>query len=361
MKRICFDNTNILEINGFSRKNFGGQFASEELTKVLLKEWSLYYNCDKCSRANHCKFSTYLNDDSEMQTCWLAYEATKNFIIRTFFVLDLEYINDLKKQKYLDAVFYFHKYVYTSELKNGRMTDNKHLEWMGEQYALYEFSGIITLRDTLNSLCENLKEFPEIYRKTSVLLVEGKSEKAFIENVRGQQNTSLFDNFLVDVYGCKSEKTFEKLRKLIRHYQDIGYSIYIQGDADGNGDNTGYDKFIDYIKNEYLSEEQIFQFEFDFETSIPVVFLYEALVDLRYLKNISLEDFKKSIIKGKSINYTLETVHNINIKGGGCKIRIAELIGKRSMIITDNEKNNEFIKSELNKFKLFLRRVDISN
>ncbi|WP_439185759.1 hypothetical protein [Carboxylicivirga taeanensis] len=355
MNSIEFENIKIYEINGYTRKSLNGEFTPLELSEKLVNEWIPYYECHKCGKGDYCKY-TIPHPANPLRKrdikCGVAIDALKNFVNKTIFVLDNA--SRSKKQKYLDAAFHFYKYVIESEQWNGSFIDNEKLDWWGK-HAVKFYSEILPIRDTLNELGNCLKEFPELYEGTSLLLVEGESEKAFVENLRSDGEISKTWQFIVESYGGKGNKLPKRIKMLLDDYQKKGYLIYIQGDEDGNGDGTGFDKFKEYVNQSYIVKQNIFQFKYDFESSIPKKLLYHVLLDFGYLENVSFEKFRR-VTEDRPMNSCLLKEFNIDTNIDNLKVRIAKAVGNAIFHI-DFRILDQFYETELGAFVRFLEKI----
>ncbi|ADQ78790.1 hypothetical protein Palpr_0634 [Paludibacter propionicigenes WB4] len=355
MDLIEFKNIEIFEINGSSKIKFEGLYSPIELAREFTKRWIPYYECHKCGKGDYCKFAIpYFGDNYYKQDiqCGVAKKALENYILRTFHVLNNA--NKQKQQNYVDSAFYFFKYIYLSEQLNGLFINDDKLEYLGK-YSISLLTEILSLRDVLNKFGKDFKMFSELYNGQSLLLVEGKSELKFIEYLGGDDILSNSFTFIVESYNGKGNKLPKRIEMLIEDYQTKGYSIYIQGDEDGDGDGSGYDKFKYYVDKGTISKKNIFQFKYDFESSIPIEILFHILQELGYLKDNSLDDLIK-LPKNKSINTILKEKFDIDTEKNKLKTQIAKKIGNIIFNSTykETEKYNEF---ELFKFTRFLDRI----
>lgn len=352
---IKFESIQIIEINGFSRKAFNGEYTITKLIDHLVAEWMPSYACGGCGKNEHCKYSTSIPENSledKDSPCRFAVAALSNFVINTSSVL-FGATNDTK-QKYLDSAFFFCKYILESEQLNSILTDQDKFTNYGWNSKVYS-ALIIPIRDTLNEFSKCLKDIPELFLETPILLVEGQSEMVFIENLRGNGNSFRSWFFIVDSYYGKDSKKPSRIKMLLDKYKKIGYSIYLQGDEDGTGDGSGYDKFKSYISDSYLSQEKIFQFKYDFETAIPKNILFKTLVDFSLLKNVSFKEFDNKT-NGKSINESLKEEFGIDTKINSLKKQIAISVGKACFTI-DPKDEEKFKQSELGHFITYLNNI----
>lgn len=352
---LKFESNQIFEINGFSKKDFTGKFNEIELAEELANEWIPYNDCSGCGKREYCKYGIsnsqkLLNSDSSQ--CNFAVESLKNFIINTSNAI-ADSANNIK-QDYLDSLYFFTTYILKSEQLNSILVDNerfKHYGWDAKAYS----SMIIPIRDVLNKLSEKLKNIPDLYRRTSILLVEGETEMIFVNSTRGFGDVFRLEHFVLDCYHGKDNKREKRIKMLLDKYKEIGYSIYCQSDRDGKENTTGHESFFQYVKSGYLKKENLFQFKFDFETAIPKKLLYNVLVKFNELTKINFEEFDEKTNEG-SINKSLFNEFYIDTETKSLKKRIAVEVGKAFLFINPLDPE-QLMKSELGQFIEFLNRI----
>jgi hypothetical protein len=348
--KISFQEIKLLEINGQSRRIFSGEYSINELKNILIEEWIPFRACGGCGKNDYCKFSLQNDKDSQ---CGVAISALDNFLKDTFHeILDS---TDYKKQMFLDSAFYFCKYVLESEQVNSILINRAKFKQYGWDSKAYS-AMIPPIRETLNEFSKSLKEIPELFKKNYVLLVEGQSEMVFINYLRGNGHSFRNWFFIVDSYYGKDKKKPGQIKMLLDKYKETGYLVCLQGDEDGNGDGSGYDKFKSFIHDNYILKENVFQFKYDFETAIPKKTIYNYLKEQSLLKDVSYDDFDKKT-KGESINKCLLEEFNIDTKRNKLKKRIAEYAGKTYFIIKPEE-TEVFKRTELGAFVEFLNNLN---
>jgi len=359
MQIFNFSDIEIFNMNGLSKDKFEGSFSKNELTKELINRWIPYYSCDACGKGDYCKFTvSYSKTSPEKRDikCGVAETALEKYIDRT--IDSLVDSDKFKQQQYLDCAFMFFRFVYISEQLNGAFINQEKLDYYGS-FSKYFFLDMLSIRDVLNSFAENSKAFPELIPRQSLLLVEGKTEIAFIQSISGYHIFSRPFYFTVKSYNGKTNRIPKKIQMLLDEFHNNAYNIYFQGDADGSGDGSGIDKFKHYIDNGIIKRENIFQFTYDFETSIPRECLHKILQQLGYLTDISLDDFLS--LPNDSINTLLKTHYNLDLNQNSLKVKIAKILGN---IINEIEfgyqpQGNPHSDSELYKFINFLGNINI--
>jgi len=352
---LKFEKNQIFEINGFSKKDIIGEFDVLQLAEILADEWIPFNDCVGCGKQKYCKYGISSSTDTsnrESFRCNFAVNSLKNFIVNTSHTI-VDSSNTIK-QEYLDSAYYFTTYILKSELLNSILVDNekfKHYGWDAKAYS----GMIIPIRDVLNKLSENLKCIPDLFMRTSILLVEGESEVVFINSTRGIGEVSRMEHFNVECYTGGGNKKLARIEMLLNKYKDMGYSIYFQGDRDGKENKTGFESFFQYVESGYLEKENIFQFKFDFETALPKKLLFDILIKFDELNDITFEEFDKKT-NDKSINDNLLKEFNINTKTKSLKKRIAHEAGKAFLFVNPQDRE-QFMKSELGQFVGFLNTI----
>jgi len=225
-------------------------------------------------------------------------------------------------------------------------------KYFGE-YAPILFGRMTHLRENLNRLGSYWKEIPEFRAKHPVLFVEGDSEKEFLDELR-KSHSSWFLYLNVEVYGGKGNRRSKRIQMLLDNYVEQGYVIYAQGDADGK--NTGI--FRGLIKAGSVNEDNTFVFKHDFESSIPLSLLFTALKVMRFLEDISEEEFKIQLGNDDiSVVKKLKEKFSIDIKLHKLELAntVARVLNHPRVTWWQNEKfMNE---SELGQFLRFIQRI----
>jgi len=356
MTILKFRNNEIFEINGSSKEPFDGDFSPQELADVLVQRWIPYCECRSCGKRDYCKYNNSgLSNclENEDIQCGIAKKALENFILRTSH--EIENDDQQKHQDYLDCVFYFCQYIFLSEIINGSFIDYEKLDYYGSKIS-YLFADILSIRDVINGFAGCITKFPALCNKQSLLLVEGKSEKTFIDYIKGKGDIS--NLFLFDVldYKGKNNKLPKKIQMLLDDYVSKGYSIYFQGDEDGSGDGSGFCKFKSFVDSGISSPEKVFQFKFDFETAIPRIILYQILQENGFLIDASFDDFN-NLPATLSINKSLKDKYGIDTDKNKLKVKIAKKAGGLLFNYRYNTVNVPSGYEEITKFFKFLRNI----
>ncbi|MEK0338239.1 MAG: hypothetical protein QQN41_12475, partial [Nitrosopumilus sp.] len=254
-------------------------------------------------------------------------------------------------QDYLNGVYHFCKYVALSEFYIGDYFNEYFIESMGN-YAPSIFGQINMLREHLNQMANNLKDFPEIGIQKGILFVEGKSEKSLLNKLKESRNIS-FLYTKIENYEGEGNRSLKRIELLIKDYKQRGYQIYLQGDADGK--NTGI--FNSLIAKNLVKKENTFIFKNDLESSIPIKLLYYTLKKLGIVNKIKISDFQE-VAKNrgnKSIINVLKENFNLDIEPH--KDELALNVGHIINRTNDCWRNDSFMKSELGQFLLFTMKI----
>lgn len=343
MSTIDLTNLEILDVYGVSRKPLNGFVSQNELTSLMIEEWIPYFECHKCGRYDYCKFSAPphpANPDRSLDIqCGVTIAIMENYI-RSSFPLLME-CDEEQKQNFLDASFYFCEFINFAESSLGAYLDDDIVKFYGNKPSF--FTIVINLRNQLNQIAKHLSSIPEFNAIKGYLLVEGETEKEFVKTLK-ESRLILFKDVLVESYEGKSNKKPAKLLLLVKIFQQSGYEIYIQGDKD----STDNDIFSQLIEKKIVKLENTLSFTHDFESSIPDYMLLEALNNLNYLTDVSIEEFK-TIRKSfrNSVIECLEEVWEINVDS--IKIPLAKEVAKLFIDKTPR-KDEDFWDTELGKF-----------
>ena len=219
--------------------------------------------------------SPYHQDRHLVIKCVVASTATREFVTRTSGLMLGRSVPD--KQAYLDAAYHYCRYVMETETRVGSLLEPNmldHFESEDASYAPLVLAQIVTPRRRLNKIAHLLARFPRFKTTASLVLVEGATEKAFLDAL-GESGLVAFTSYEYESYDGKSNARPARLDALIRDRQRRGYSVWVQGDDDGKP--RGGVRALVAERAIPLGEEHIFAFEWDFETSWPLRVLWVAL------------------------------------------------------------------------------------
>ncbi|WP_116108158.1 TOPRIM nucleotidyl transferase/hydrolase domain-containing protein [Lewinella sp. IMCC34191] len=248
----------------------------------------------------------------------------------------------------MDGLYYLAKYLLAYEMNVGTIINDDFADYYGELFPVL-LGPFIKHRGNINMVAYNFRDLPEFKIQKKLILVEGESERIFVNR--------MMDSGIMPVYGIevlnyqgKTNGKFSKIHQLVEQYRKIGYEVKIQGDQDGKGN----DIFSLHKGRGLFNEVDTFAFKYDFESSLPIILLLEAMEKI----NIELVDnplevvslYKKSEM---SINRFLKEEYNLDLKG--FKVLLSDTIGKEiardlsyTYFITDR-------KEEIFRFIEFLR------
>ena len=322
-------------------------YTKESLTAFMILKWVSYIECHKCGRSDYCKYTEphRVNPDKKAEIkCGVATNFIKNYIETTF--EDMTNATQEQKQAFLNTAFHLTQYIQSAEQNIGTLSNLDYLSAWGDfAPSLYGFT-----KDTLEHLTNahiEMKHLPMFRSKRSVILVEGHSEEIFIRNFTAR------DLEIINYEG-NSRIDYEKIEFLVKLNQEKGYEVYLQTDKDGKTTNQRVEK----IKNSGLIKvENIFEFEHDFETAIPLEILYNILKDNSYIADdTDFEDFSKDIDLRSGIVKHIEKKYGISIN----KRIVANEISMRLNEVSHSVNlytNEEFLATEIGKFWNFFKRI----
>jgi len=318
-------------------------YNKDSLIEIMIDNWIPYMECHKCGKSDYCKY-TKPHEVNPNKKAEIKCGVARNFIIN-FVNITFDRVKNLditKKQAYLDTAFYLSQYVLSSEISIGTLINKDYLSaWGSYAPALYGFSK--QTLDYLNKSHRKMKEIDIFKSKKNIILVEGFSEEIFIES---------FTDLEVINYEGKGRIDFNKIEFLVKEYQDQGYEVYLQSDLDGKKENQKINKII---KKGLIKKENIFLFEHDFETAIPLKIFYNILKDNNLIKD-DFEDFKKDINLSRGIVKHVQNKYGIDVNKRTVATEISLILHKlqdRKNLYEDKD----FVNTEIGKFWNFINKI----
>ena len=184
MTVVTFNAIPFKDFHGDQKGVIDGEYDKDSLSEYLISYWVSYIEYHHCPRENTCKFAQphpkWEWKKLEIQ-CGVKKEFIKNFVALTF----EEYVDadSLTQEKLLSATYHLAEYVELSEIQIGRAIDDGWLKGYGE-YGKSFLANIVHLRESLTQAAQDLSYLPNLYSKKPIILVEGQSEKAFLDKLR---------------------------------------------------------------------------------------------------------------------------------------------------------------------------------
>ena len=284
------DGLQLLDSYGIRSIHLAGNISTDELAQMMVETWVFYLECHKCGRSDYCKFARPhpVNPLKKLEIrCGVAEAVIRNFLKKTESIA--ESLAPAALQAYLDGAYYLTKFTQEAEQRIGMVMNPGVLDWWGK-YAPSLFGNLTEMRDTLNSLAQNFKEVPDLNSDKGLLLVEGWAEKAFIDKLR-ESHSSWFLDLMVECYDGKGNRKSKRIAMLLDKYIDHGYTVFIQGDADGKPEEI----FKGLMDSGHLASKNTFVFVHDFETSIPIDIFIEILDRIGVPITFDPKDVKDSL------------------------------------------------------------------
>lgn len=317
---IFFEKLPLRDIYGDKKNELSGTFNPDQLGEYLTNEWVSYIECHHCPRSETCKYSKphpkWEWKKQEIR-CGVKIDVIKNFIKLSFPYLAAG--NKEQKEHLLSAAYYLADFALDAETQVGILIDQDWLKWLGN-YAPSFFGRVVHLRETLNKAAQDLSHAQGIYSRKPILLVEGQSEKVFLEKLR-ESHLAWFTDLRIEVYGGNGNRHPRRIQMRLEKYVEDGYVCYMEGDADGKQQDI-FDKLL---KQGTVKKENIFQFAYDFETSIPPTILLKALNNLGHLEQVCLKDFEQVINRSQSSCKLITEHFQLDIEP--LKIELADELG----------------------------------
>jgi len=349
---IHLDNLRIYDMSGVARIPLNGTFSFKSLADNLIKQWVPYFECHQCGRFDYCKFVIRVPNNKNRAKdikCGVATSAIRSLVKYSWEIITAA--DNEKRQHFLDGAFHFFQFVYNSELRIAIFLDEDILNWY-DTYAPLAFGQVASLRTHLDKFAYHFGNFKMYHTIQSVLLVEGMSEKMFIETLK-LSHFAWFTHLMVRTYKGKSNTKLKRIEMLLEHYKKQGYRTYIQGDADGMQQAI---PFSSLVKKGLVLSNNSFVFKYDFESSIPPRLLFNSLKIINELIGVKYNDFHKSVTPASESVISL-LKRNLKIDLKPLKVKLAKTIAS---ILNANEwhGNKEFMETELGKFIHFLQKIE---
>jgi hypothetical protein len=342
-----------LDAYGLERTPVEGRFTPEGLAARLIDEWVPFYECHKCSRSDYCKFAEPVSPGSarmrEIQ-CGVVVTGIKNLVRVTF--RHLPSFSRSQLQHYLDGVFHLTRFLFDAEIRIGSAMDDSYIDYL-EDWAVPFFGRFVHLRDRLNSMAGAFKGLPKLDAEKGFLLVEGPSEKAFIERLR-LSHLGWFIGIDVGTYSGKGSRGPRRLELLLSKLSSQGYRIHIQGDADGGPTNI----FDGLVSRGLVDPQFTFVFPHDFETAVPHDLAHAALHHIGTLPGVDRQTYLEEI-SSRSGPLATRLLDAFSLDLQPIKVQFAEAVSGFINWATDWvwHRDEEFMASDLGLFLQFLRRV----
>lgn len=341
----------ILDIYGAERIVLRGDYTRDRLAETMIENWVPYIECHKkCFRSDSCRYAPKIKNQDIR--CGVVVEAIQNLVSATYSLLVTWTRTQI--QQYLDGAYFLSQFILGVENAIGVCTNAECISsW--QKWAPMLFGRLTGFRDYLNHLAENWKTIPELWATQHVLLVEGESERAFLDELR-KSHFSWFLRLNVDVYGGKGNRRPRKIQMLLNRYTRQGYTIYAVGDADG----ANSDIFKKLVDSGLVKSENTFVFAHDFETSLPPRLLLHVLKEVRLISASSLPKCRAVLSRvNGSVGQGLKDGCSLDI--GPHKVAIAkaaaQFLNRPDIAWWENDGFME--RSELGRFLRFIQRIGL--
>jgi len=339
----------ILDIYGIERVPLDGEYTADALAETMIENWVPYIECHrKCCRADYCKYAP-VKKGQDIR-CGIVVESIRNLTRATYSIL--ERLEGLQIQKYLDGAFFLSRFILEAEGAVGMCMDDGCVRYWDELSPML-FGRLTRLRGHLNDLAANWKEIPELRATQHMLLVEGESEQAFLDELR-KSHSSWFLDLNVDVYGGKGNRRPGRIQMLLDRYARQGFVVYAVGDADG----ASADIFQRLVDDGLVKRENTFTFSHDFESAVPLGLLHHVLTELELIGDIPVARFRNLVSPTSgSILQQLRDACSLDV--GPHKVAVARGVAR---VLNHPDliwwRNDGFMeRSELGQFLRFIQQI----
>jgi len=225
------------------------------------------------------------------------------------------------------------------------------MSWWSSKVPL-AFGQLVKLRDNLDGISKHFSKLNEFKSVESILFVEGKSEKTFLEGLKKSGYASFLYLKIIDYNGTGNSKV-KRIHMMIDDYHKRGFKVFIQGDRDGKNK----DVFTKLCSKCNIPKENTITFKHDFESSFPIDFLLTSLKTAGLLKNVNKDEIKDKIIKNDvSVVTLLKDNYGIDITDN--KVLFTEIASELFFKFYRTWWNDDdFLESELGKFIHFVSKM----
>lgn len=192
-------------------------------------------------------------------------------------------------------------------------------------------------------------------RKRWSSLKDGR-RRTFVERLK-QSGLADFLDLSVRNYGGRSNRKPNRIEMMLQEYKADGYTVYLQGDADGGRPE---DTFSQLISRGLVDPPHTFVFKQDFESAVPPAVLHRALRSLNELEDVSESQFVATVEKtGGSVATMLGSIFGLDMEP--LKVPLAQAVADylNDMVLTGvlPSQSPELDQTELGQFLVFLSRV----
>lgn len=271
------------------------------LTPLMVDEWVPHQDCIKCGRNDYCKYAIRRPDDYHNFE-YIKCGVVSKFIEQYALLANTAYIefNDNEKNEFLTSFYLLSKFVFEAESLIGLFQQDNFVSELYDGLLGPQIIGSVAdIRHLLNDACSHLQHVTSLSSQRIMLLVEGQSEKDFVEKF-ASLNSPYFDRIVVESYDGDANKKKGKLHLLLNYFKNKGYKVIIQIDCDGkfSANNFGLQS---YINSNLITENDIYEFTYDLESSYETALIAECLGDF----GIDSKVVEARLHEDKSKNSTL--------------------------------------------------------
>ncbi|HFQ5568043.1 TPA: hypothetical protein ACGUM2_004428 [Vibrio vulnificus] len=247
--------------------------SHDALKKTLVDEWTPYFDCFKCGRKSYCKYSEkragvdYLYNEVQCG-------VVKNFIEEYIDISAAEFVtlSETSKNEFLLGLYYLSKFVFDSENYVGAFQQRGFINEMYTEQVANRLLGLATdIRISLQRACEHLKQVDFTRAQRLMILVEGASEKEFIEQC-SKLDVGFIGSVYVESYDGKDNRDKKKIFQLINHFKSKGFKVLMQIDKDGRDISLSQ-----HVNSGLFGHEDYFAFSEDLENTYPNELIAECL------------------------------------------------------------------------------------
>ncbi|WP_318483372.1 hypothetical protein [Photobacterium leiognathi] len=294
----------ILNYDGTEEIEIEKSLSQHDLKKTLVNEWTPYFDCFKCGRKSYCKYS-----ENRTGTDYL-YNEVQCGVVKSFIeeyidisATEFETLSETSKNEFLLGLYYLSKFVFDSENYVGAFQQRGFINEMYTEQVANGLLGLATdIRISLQRACEHLKQVDFTRAQRLMILVEGASEKEFIEQY-SKLELGFIGSVYVESYDGKDNRDKKKIFQLINHFKSKGFKVLMQIDKDGKDINLNQ-----HVQSGLFDHNDYFAFSEDLENTYPNELIAECLEEFGSNSEAVLERLSTTRASGVTLYTHLKEI-----------------------------------------------------
>jgi hypothetical protein len=312
------------------------EYTQENLLEELAAGWVPFIECHKCGWFAHCPYPERIpgapHRARDIQ-CGVVRLAMRNFLSSWWSALSQ--MTQDQKQHFIDAFFWWTKYVGDAVLSLGRICDVDHLAWCGPELSALTMTEPKRHRRALDKFSYHISLTGHNILEETFALVEGESEAAFLEVL---VDLRFFGSGVLGVETYRGKGNAKPGRLPIAHLFNRGVRPMLQIDGDKSSRPSPE---LEVLLG--ANDGAIFRFSRDFESAFPALVLQFALAELDHQVGIEWLQERLSDEHG-SIFRSIEQKLGITISKPEFARELAYLVGRHWSEVRQTFPNAEVVR-----------------